>query len=375
MKSLFLSSCFQDPLGEKLRIRTRVQEMTGGNRDLVGLSRPVWMAEDFPELDPEFPLPGIEKAQLCLDGVRGTECFVAVLSQRHGWPVTIDGAGTVPSSFFEAELFEAALLQKPAFVFLLEGFDPDDKLTSLLRLLGPFFPGMDLTPISEDEVLRRISRLIARYQRPKWTRPEFGTPSAGAMAATLLRVRHRPYDVRSDLPPLRFVGRGGDDSLPLPDPTVVAAVIEKAKSAPKNQTRLMLLWFAIRALMRSPYSDPAFKVLLPLWSDAFGAWASASARYGLHAHIGLGGIAALGSAAEVHRLQRPGPESWRSLPHGPLASQYYSLALLAGKPHGHPGTSTPACRRRCRRRHGRTVACNGNPGQHLSGDGATRLQR
>lgn len=334
MKPLFLSSCFQDPLGEKLRIRERVRDMTGGDRENVGRSRPIWMAEDFPDLDPASPLPGIEKAQLCLDGVRGAECFVAVLSHRHGWPVTIDGAGTVPSSFFEAELFEAALLQKPAFVFLLEGFEPDDRLTNLLKLLGPFFPDMDLMPVSEDKILRRIARLLARYQRPKWTRPDFARPRVGAMASTLLRLRHRPYDVRKGLPPLRFVGRGGDDSLPVPDPAVVAAVIERARAAPKNQTRLMLLWFAVRALMRTPYADPAFASLLPLWSDAFGAWASAGAWYGMHAHIGLGCIAALGSASEVRLLQGGGPEPWRNLPHGPLASEYYSLARLAGKPPG-----------------------------------------
>lgn len=335
MKPLFLSSCFEDPLGEKLSIRARVREMTGGDDDAAATTRPVWMAEDFPELDPDSPLPGIEKAQLCLDGVRSAECFVAVLSQRHGWLVTIDGAGTVPSSFFEAELFEAALLEKPAHVFLLDGFAPlDDKLKNLLKLLGPFFPDMDLRPVSEDEILRRISRLIARYERPRWMRPIFAAPRVAPMAKTLIGLRHRPYDVRLGLPPLRFVGRAGDNSLPVPDPAVVAAVIEKAKATPKNQTRLMLLWFAIRALMRAPFTDPAFAHLLPLWSDAFGAWASAGAWYGMHAHIGLGCIAALGSASEVRVLQGGGPEPWRNLPHGPLASEYYSLSRLAGKPPG-----------------------------------------
>ena len=214
MKPVFLSSCFQDPRGERLLIRTRVQEMTGGDRESAAESRPVWMAEDFPELDPDAPLPGIEKAQLCLDGVRGSECFVAILSHRHGSAITIDGAGTVPSSFFEAELFEAALLEKPVFVFLLEGFNPDDKLTNLLKLLAPFFPDMDLTPISQDEVLRRISRIIARYQRPMWMRWRLVSPHVGAIASTLLRMRHRPYNIRSGLPALRFVGRSGDDFPP-----------------------------------------------------------------------------------------------------------------------------------------------------------------
>ncbi|MBI4924115.1 MAG: hypothetical protein HY834_20460 [Devosia nanyangense] len=334
LKPLFLSSCFQDPLGEKLGIRARVQKVTGGDRDAAGSSRPVWMAEDFPELDPTSPLPGIEKAQLCLDGVRAAECFVAVLSHRHGWPVEVDGAGTVPSSFFEAELFEAALLEKPAFIFLLDGFDPIDRLSNLLKLLGPFFPGMDLTPLSEDEILRRISHLIARYERPRWMRLPLAAPRVVPLAKTLIDLRHRPYDVRSGLPPLRFVGRSGDASLPIPDPAVVAAVIEKARASPKNQTRLMLLWFAIRALMRAPIADPAFAHLLPLWSDAFGAWASAGAWYGLHAHIGMGCIAALGSAAEVRALQGSGPEAWRTLPHGPLATEYYSLARITRSPPG-----------------------------------------
>lgn len=148
--SVFLSSCFAGPVGHRLRIRDRIAEITGGPPPLSSdKQRPVWMAEDYPDLRPESPWPAFDKVELCLDGVRAAECFVAIITTRHGSEVTIEGAGTVPSSFFEAELFEAALLGKPSHVFLMKGHEPDAKLARLLKLLAPSFPGINLNPMPE----------------------------------------------------------------------------------------------------------------------------------------------------------------------------------------------------------------------------------
>src|SRR5258708_33261685 len=106
------------------------------------------MAEDFMPRARDSPLPPLDKVQLFLDGVREAECFVAVITTRHGSLVPV-GTDEVPASFFEAEVFEAALLEKPAFIFLLKGHEPDPKLAALLNLLKPVFPNMDLTPVSE----------------------------------------------------------------------------------------------------------------------------------------------------------------------------------------------------------------------------------
>src|SRR2546427_4878306 len=110
-RPIFLSSCFEDPRGTRLRIRDRLLEMTGG--ETASAARPLWMAEDFHELDRGSPWGEFEKCEFCLEGVRQAECFVAVIKERRGSDVALDGVGTVSTSFFEAELFEAALLGKP----------------------------------------------------------------------------------------------------------------------------------------------------------------------------------------------------------------------------------------------------------------------
>jgi hypothetical protein len=211
------------------------------------------MAEDYPELRPESPWPVFEKAEFCLDGVRAAECFVAIVTTRHGAAVPIDGAGEVPSSFFEAELFEAALLGKPAFIFLLAGYEPDAKLASLLKLLAPSFPGMNLRPMGEDDILRSVDKLLYRYRRPRWMLRLLAPPRLGNAIDTLYRVRHRRYDTKAEPPPLRFLGGVFDPALSPPDPGLVSAVLDRAGKAGQHQVKLTLIWFAIRALMGAPF--------------------------------------------------------------------------------------------------------------------------
>lgn len=329
---VFFSSCFTDPESERLRIRDRIQAITGGASLAVRKEpRPVWMAEDYPELRPESPWPAFDKVELCLSGVRAAECFVAVITTRHGSPIHLEGTGTVPSSFFEAELFEAAFSEKPAFIFLLKGNEPDPKLASLLRLLAPFFPNMNLQPVAEDEILRNVEQLIKHYQRPRWLRPVLVPPRLKPTVDALFRTRHRTYDIKSEPPPLRFLGGLFDPALPPPDPVLVESVLDRANKAQEHHARLTLLWFAIRALMGAPFHNAKYSNFLQLWEDAFGAWTTAGAWYGLHGHVDMGCLAALGSLTDVRVTQAKILGSSSDIPHGPLASEYYSIARLAGQ--------------------------------------------
>jgi len=289
------------------------------------------MAEDYPEFRPDSPWPEFEKAQLCLDGVRQSECFVAIITRRHGTPISFGDAGLVPSSFFEAELFEAALLEKPAFIFLLKDYEPDAKLANLLKLLGPFFPDMNLQPMSEDEIVRQIERLIAHYRRPKWLRRSLARPRASQAFHRLFKYRHSPYDVRAKPPPLRFLDGSFDPVLQSPDPQLVQAVLDRAAKEQNHNLRLTLLWFAIRALMGAPFTDPKSAGLLHLWERALGAWNSTGAWYGMHGHTTIGCLATLGSLAEVRSRQGSDFNSSGDIPHGAIASEYYSIARLAGR--------------------------------------------
>lgn len=321
-RPVFLSSVFEDPLGTKLRVRERVAETIKERGSTTDPVRAVWMAEDFPALKPASTLPALEKLQLCLDGVREAECFVAIITNRHGWAVSVDEAGTVPTTFFEAELFEAAVLGKPAFVFVLEGKEePEPRLDSLLKLLEPFFPNINRQPVSEGEIVRQVEKLARHYDRPKWLRPILMPPELRGTLRTLAALRHRSYDVHADMPSLRFLKQPHDPNLPPPDPHKVELLLEQVKSAATEQARLVMVWFAIRELTGAPFTDSRFSEFTHLWDRALSAWTSAGAWYGLHGHIELGCLAALGSVCQIRKNAGAAPP-----PHGALASEYHSIA-------------------------------------------------
>lgn len=332
-RPIFLSSCFEDPKGTSLTIRDRVRKMTGGDAANASFDRPIWMAEDFRELDRSSPWGEFEKCEFCLEGVRRAECFIAIITNRYGSTVTIDGIGMVATSFFEAELFEAALLGKPSFIFFLKGCEPEGKLANLIKLLAPSFPHMEHDALSEDQILRKIDRLVTHYQRPRWLRRILAAPKLKQTVDALITQRHRPYDPRSSPPPYRFLeGSRFDPHIERLDPRMVESVLERAASAESHQVRLTLTWFAIRALMAAPFDDPAQREFVPLWLRAFGTWTRSAAWYGLHGYCVMSRLAALGTLAEIgmHSASKDDPSP--GLPHGPLASEYYSVAKLTSRP-------------------------------------------
>jgi hypothetical protein len=323
-RPIFLSSVFADPEKWRLHLRDMVQPRLTEEERAAGAWRPIWMAEDFPALDRDSSMPPLDKVQLCLDGVREAECFVAVITTRHGSLVPIGETDRVPASFFEAELFEAALLEKPAFVFLLKGHEPDPKLAALLKLLKPFFPNMDLTPVSEDTIRRQVERLVRHYQRPRWLRPLLRTPELRETVNALARTRHRRYDVSADSPPLQFLNGAFDPTAAPGSIGLIEELLENATKARTQQERFTLLWFALRSLMGAPYTDPGHANFRALWDRCLGAWSSSGAWYGLHGHLEIGCLAALGSISDLRKL------TGSAAPHGAIASEYYSIARLAG---------------------------------------------
>ena len=252
------------------------------------------------------------------------------LTTRFGSPIAIDRVGTVPSSFFELELFEAALLGKPSYIFLLKGFDPSPKLANLLKLLTPAFPGMTLEPLSEDAILKKIAGLVKHYERPPLLRLPLHAPRMKTFVDTLVRLRHRPYRVKDEPPPIRFVDGLFDPTVEPPNAAAVQLLLDRAEREPNYQNRLTWLWLAIRALMRAPYTDPKWRDFVPLWEATLGGWGSAGAWYGLHGHAAMGCLAAYGSLGEAHSAFSNAAD--RGIPHGPIASSYYSVARHAGHP-------------------------------------------
>ncbi len=223
----------------------------------------------------------------------------------------------------------AALFRKPSFIYLHTGFRPSDKLARFLELMRPVFPDMALQSLSELEILRRVERLVRHVESPWLRRIPVRVPRKRLFVDTLYRLRHRPYDVRGEPPPIRFLDGRRDESIDVAQADMVPQLLERARTEEKYQDRLILLWFAIHALMGVPYTNQKFLKYVPLWEDALGSWNSSAAWFGLHGHGAMASLAALGSLAEARRAIASPTDPVHGIPHGPIASAYYSIAKQA----------------------------------------------
>jgi hypothetical protein len=323
---LFFSSCFDDPLHERLQIRDWVMALNPpfDRREAGAAERlPIWMAENFKVLDRDAPTPALDKAIFCVEGVRDSEVYVAVARSRHGSGVNVAPHHQAQSSYFELEIYEAALLRKPMHIFLLAGAEPDPRLAALLKLVAPTLPGFCQTPLSEREIFGRVEDILHKQSRPKLMRSILDTAQSGArLVNRLTQARFRAYDPARELPVLRFLNGMADASIPRPDREFVGQIIEQADIEPNHNSKLVLLWMAIRELMGAPIETTDDKALLDLWERALSSWGSAGAWFGLHGHPYMGCLASIGSLAQV-RAKSMGPNG---TPHGAFASEYYSIA-------------------------------------------------
>ncbi|WGM39755.1 hypothetical protein [Caulobacter sp. NIBR1757] len=329
---LFFSSCFDDPERQRLNIRDRVMALNPPfDRDDPGAAAnlPVWLAESHKVLDPNAPTLPLSKAMFCVSGVRESDVYVAVARSRHGSGVELSPGEQVQASYFELELFEAALLRKPAHIFLLKGAPPSPRLEGLLRLLAPAFPGLSWTPLDEDEIFHRVEALLERQTRPNRFPWLAGAVASGKrMADRLTGTRYQPYDPLDQPPGIQFLNGLGDPAATEPSRDVLEHLLAKADLEADHHGKLTFLWMAIRELMGAPPSEPRAMALIPYWDRALSAWNSAGAWYGLHGHPLMGCLAALGSLSRI----RAANGDLRDAPHGALASEYYSIAKTLGAP-------------------------------------------
>ena len=304
----FLSSLYW----EHETLRSEVYEM--GRR--YGL--PIWVAERSDTiLWQRHPL---ERVDVLIARVREAEQFLCVLGpMRHGSLIELSAATNV--SYFEIELYQAALLRKPTHIFLAKGFGPDPRLTGLLEIARFAFPHAAIVEeLSDKEILLEIEQVLRRRIRRKHS---IDKP---ANRAALPRFVSRLSDARSSVP-LLFAGGVFDKNAGPPDTQVFAEALASADASLNQEAHLARSWLAIRELQGAPYNESKFSDFLTMWNEALGHWAGAASWYGLHGHLFMGVLASLNSLHIVReRLLREGVST--TLPNGPLASAIYSIAKL-----------------------------------------------
>jgi tetratricopeptide (TPR) repeat protein len=292
----------------------------------------IWVAEQaYPAMSEKGGFRPMEIVDLCLDAIRNAERLFLVVDGSLGTRLTYEDSALV-SSYVEMEIFQAVVERIPIYVFTIGDVGDDSPMANVLRFFAGACPRSSWQRcLSAAEAGQRIERL-----RESGGRSVAGYGTRGARTSTIAAFTAARFSDWSNErlgDEVEWLGGQFDQPSAKPDPALVASLLNDPRTPGRRvgtQTDLGRAWLALRSLMGVPYRGPASEYDV-LWNRALGQWASAIAWYGLHAHIDLGHVAALGS---LHQVRRKMADAGRSdvfaghtaSVHGAFGSCYYSLA-------------------------------------------------
>jgi hypothetical protein len=308
-----------------------------GNRLLT------WVAEKEEHgLAPSREPDRLKVVDRLIEVLRASTVYVCILagqrrgSVEHGTAIPFGGEPTAVS-YFEVELYAAAMYKKPIKLYLLAGFTPGERLAKLLQILAWAIPDWkQIRPMTEFEILKDIQEQI-RQQRSRAddARPDLRRRIADA----LWGARSNPKTPNRLRPGLLFLG-GHFETRQLPEPQFVEDLIRAYRGEPNYQRKLNRIWVAARELMPVSYHPdavrrrPELARFLPYWDAVLGDWAAAASWHGWHGHLYAGAVAPLNSQMLLRSQAIPKSEEFspevRLPPDGAMASAYYSLAGVLG---------------------------------------------
>lgn len=260
--------------------------------------------------------------------VRESDVFVCVLGGSNGSQISIDGVDS-SVSFFEIELYQAALLGKPIHLFVRDDFAPEPRLEELLRILYFAFPGLKSAPrLSDREIETEIRKLVSRekIRRAVVPLPALRRPiNRLVQALYAIRARHLPD------PSVHFLHNTVATVKKVPDERIIRSVLASLETLKDEEKRLSRIWIGMRELLYAHYRHTTDPDLLNYWDLLLREWARAGAWYGLHGDMPLGCLAGLNSVAVIRNrvasLRFDAPHRGDTeYPGGALASAKYSIA-------------------------------------------------
>jgi len=279
-----------------------------------------------PNIRPEYGIPHFVIMDTLIEQIRKSKVFICVLRDVYGSSLF---GKTESVSFLETEIYQAALFHSNAHFFLMEPFNPDERLRGLLELVDAIRPGIiPSKAVPEQQVLDGIKRIIehtAAQKRRPWA------VSLHKLVGEIASRRGHPK------PDIEFLDNVFcsiyKEKDARPDKDHIEVLLNDLDGDTGVEQRLTRMWVALRELSAAPYDQPAFKEYLPLWDRALGAWTSAAAWYGLHGHLYAGRLAGVNSLLKIRAAM-----DWKGAEHGAphyihgtkggRASEYYSMAKL-----------------------------------------------
>lgn len=315
----FLASSWNTP-----ELRTlRKSLWSAYNRDERG---GIWIAEsERPDLNPEEGIDQLEIIDICLDAIEATEAFFLLDTGEYGSHLHVRGQ---PSelSFLELELFQAALLGKPIYYLLVGQAKRRTQLQGLVETLERTVYVEYVRTLGDAEAHIR-SVLDATETRSRRS----ANKVARRLSGTLIKQRHFDWSNQRLFSEPQFLhGTICGATRQSADLDVARHYLGLADEQSQTNRILSRTWIAMRALMFDHFSETKDPTIVELWDRALRTWSRAAAWRGLHGHLWLGNVAALGSLAAL-RLRSESPLYDPRTPntgdlYDSLASVYYSIS-------------------------------------------------
>jgi len=294
----------------------------------IGRENHIFVDEQFNKHRDVTKQDDLEVADELISRVREAKAFVCILGgSGHGSPIKVhDNPTTV--SFFEIELFQAALLKKEIHVFVRGDFIPGPRLEVLLDVLKFAFPEWrGLKTHSESEILSGVQRVLDRILDQRTINPWL------TVRAPIRRLVQALYAARAknhSSPSIFFLDGATEPRGVTPRLDVLQALADELQQQSNEEKRLSRLWIGLRELMPLPYEELRDQELLGHWNRLLGQWVRAAAWYGLHGDTPLGCLAALNTQTKVREraaelFPRQSGAADVAYPAGALASAKYSI--------------------------------------------------
>ena len=284
----------------------------------------------------------LDIATLLLGQVRLSNAFICLLDSASAGAVMTPRDTELSTTFFELELFQAIVLNRPIYLLVHASFEPEalGPYLDLLEFGLPDWRDRAQVKVGDAEVLRAITQIL-RGKGNQWKvgRRANAVP---ALHTGLFYARDR-FARGESSPRIHFLqldrriatSRTTDPNLPaISDLMRNRQPFEQEQN---NDRRLAFSWLLARELMVAPLLNQQGEVIqrdpvvLAGWNAALKDWHGAASWQGLHTNIHLGTLPALDTLDSVRQvLRRSGPVDAfggsTEFIGGAYSSSYYSLA-------------------------------------------------
>jgi hypothetical protein len=318
LPKVFISSVYREraiPGAEKhLAIRSRIREMAGN----AGID--AWIAEySAPGLQHEHWTAIVDK---CIDNLISSQVLVVLLYTRAGGAIELESEfGFASASVFEIELFYASLHLKPAFFFVVRGYEPEPELESLIRLLRMHDAASAWFVGTESDIESRIGELFAALAAG--TAVGAPPPNFCDLSSDYTSSRQVEREIISET--FSLVDRFAPKDSTNYSRARIAHLLEEARKAMTRTGQFSRLWMALRELCKRGIEESG----ADQWLEFSQLMPSAAAWLGLHGPMNVGVMAAYHTQND---LRRRGVLTNDVFPYGGFASESYSVGINHARP-------------------------------------------